>query len=321
MTYAAVTVAMGGYMSDDDMKAASDSLQLLPELIIPKWERQEWLQDALSMADDLGMADLETVYDGRLIKFAVAPSTQIILFSIEPVAVSKGMAEPEPTIDPPRANGSGVSRVEKALEHEYDCGHLHGLYNLALSVGATPQGAITSVWDNMRYDNPSADFGVGYTEQVLKDCAVIEPDPTVAPSEIVAVGLGVSRAEVEQPYEEQGYVFEYETNLRGELQTYAQAPDAKNFVLLIGPDENLIRVVVSGDVIDDAVETGLVHLVIINAVMPNPSGAVKWLEGALESLQDEVDGERVRIMDGRRLLLTSTASLTGSISLTIEPFE
>ncbi len=98
LTYAAVLVNMGGYMSDDDIKAATGTLRLLPELIVPQWDRNKWIRIGLTAADKVGTANIEQVHDGKLIKFAFAPSTEVVLLSIEPEpeVMPEAMPEPKP---------------------------------------------------------------------------------------------------------------------------------------------------------------------------------------------------------------------------------
>ena len=75
-------VSFGGFMTDDDIKDAGESLYLLPETVLPDWDSYDaWINDAIGKTGTEEV-HLQEIVDGHLVEYLVVPEMEGVIFRV-----------------------------------------------------------------------------------------------------------------------------------------------------------------------------------------------------------------------------------------------
>ena len=75
-------VSFGGFMTDDDIKDAGESLYLLPETVLPDWDSyDDWINDAIGKTGTEEV-HLQEVVGGKLVEYLVVPEMEGVIFRV-----------------------------------------------------------------------------------------------------------------------------------------------------------------------------------------------------------------------------------------------
>ena len=162
------------------------------------------------------------------------------------------------------------------------------------------------------------------TTQVLLTIE-LQQAATIEPTAIPVDGLGISRAEAQQPFENVGYSFEpTDPRIDNQPQTVAYGADGKVSIAMTGPDDDLVTAWVSGSIVDAVDELTIAMALLVQTVMPSDyDNVMDWLNDTLSGTSDNPDGYlgkefKQTYGDKHVTLSTTSTSLTKRIFFKID---